>query len=288
MDTIRLATEGGARGLRRALAAQRAIESAVKGARVATVISSGLTSLRDGTADAAVLRAADPALDSREGAVLVAVLSGRDARYRCVSRSRPALSLLLPGARVAAADDVALAQMRAAHPLLRLERIGDPAALPEQLRHGEWAAACLPVDAFDGGAFWGLRVETMEVEEILPPAGQGAIALLAARSDARVREALRSLDDRDARRCVDAERTFVRESGDVPGTVAAAHAIVRDGRLELCALIAEEDGRWIARDAAEAESVFGEILAREVADSCGEAAARLSRAGPGLKRAASF
>jgi hydroxymethylbilane synthase len=112
----------------------------------------------------------------------------------------------------------------------------------------------------------GLQAEIghrFDPDEILPEAGQGAVAL-------QVREGeddlVCLLDDADTRHCVEAERACVaRIGGGCLAPVAAHH----DG-TSLTALIAAEDGSWIERcSGSDPLAVADELVA-----------AQASRAGP--------
>jgi hydroxymethylbilane synthase len=77
-------------------------------------------------------------------------------------------------------------------------------------------------------------------EDVLPEAGQGAVALQVRRGD---EELVAEADDAETRRRVEAERAVVsRIGGGCLAPVAAHH----DGET-LTALIADEDGKWIER-----------------------------------------
>ena len=98
-------------------------------------------------------------------------------------------------------------------------------------------------------------------DELLPEAGQGAVAL-------QVREGeddlVSLLDDRDTRRRVEAERTCVaRVGGGCLAPVAAHH----DG-IALKALVAAEDGSWVERrSGVDPLAVADELLAAATARS---------------------
>ena len=97
--------------------------------------------------------------------------------------------------------------------------------------------AAAGLDRLGLGAEIGLR---LPVEDLLPEAGQGAVALQVRAGE----EALvTALDDPETRRCVEAERACVARIGAGCLAPVAAH---HDGRT-LSALIADEDGRWIER-----------------------------------------
>jgi hydroxymethylbilane synthase len=290
MDTLRLACGGASWELRLASRAQRLIEAMTPGPRVTcTRIPGPLAAaiLRD-EADVAACAASDLPDHLPSGVVLAAILPGRDALYRCVSRSRSALSLLRPGSRVAVRDAAARAQIMALYPRLETADVRDRPDLAEGLRHDLWSAACLPREVIDEGSFWGLRVETIRPDDLLPAAGQGAIALLVAAANAAARELASAINDADARRCVSAERTFIREMERAPGCVGAAYAAASGKMMEFNGLVADSEGRWIAPDGARAEISFGEIVARDVADSCRELAARRQAEISSLRKASGF
>jgi hydroxymethylbilane synthase len=77
-------------------------------------------------------------------------------------------------------------------------------------------------------------------EELLPEAGQGAVALQVRAGE---EELVSALDDARTRACVDAERACVFHIGGGCLAPVAAH---HDGAL-LSALVADEDGAWIER-----------------------------------------
>jgi hydroxymethylbilane synthase len=94
-----------------------------------------------------------------------------------------------------------------------------------------------------------------EPGELLPEAGQGALAL-------QVREGEEELvavaDDPETRRRVEAERTCVAAVGGGCLAPVAAH---HDG-IALVGLVADEEGRWIERRSGDDPVALGEELAR--------------------------
>ncbi len=85
------------------------------------------------------------------------------------------------------------------------------------------------------------------LEELLPAAGQGALALEARTGDP-VAELAASLDDAEASACVSAERELTRVLGASCNTAVGAHArSVGDGLLELRGWVGSPDGSaWVA------------------------------------------
>ena len=92
-------------------------------------------------------------------------------------------------------------------------------------------------------------------DEMLPEAGQGALALQVRAGE---EELVAALDDGETRRCVQAERTCVaRIGGGCLAPVAAHH----DGAV-LAALVADEDGAWVERrSGADPVELADELLA---------------------------
>ena len=79
-----------------------------------------------------------------------------------------------------------------------------------------------------------------EPEQILPEAGQGALALQVRVGE---EELVAAADDADTRRRVEAERACVAAVG---GGCLAPVAAYHDGS-RLTGLVADEDGRWVER-----------------------------------------
>jgi hydroxymethylbilane synthase len=95
-----------------------------------------------------------------------------------------------------------------------------------------------------------------EPDELLPEAGQGALALQVRIGE---EELVAGVDDSDTRRRVEAERRCVAAVGGGCLAPVAAH---HDGAT-LTALVADEDGRWVERLTGD----DAEALGRELADA---------------------
>jgi len=113
------------------------------------------------------------------------------------------------------------------------------------------------------------------IDELVPAAGQGTLAIQAREGDARVADAIAALRDPATERALTAERTLVRCMGAGCDTPVGAHAREHgDGELELRAFVGAADGsEWIrdsVRVAAEPGAV-GEIVAERLL-ACGAGA----------------
>ena len=94
-----------------------------------------------------------------------------------------------------------------------------------------------------------------EPDELLPEAGQGAVAIQVRSGE---EELVAAADDPETRRRVEAERACVAAVGGGCLAPVAAH---HDGLVLVC-LVADEDGRWLERRSGTDPVVLGEELAR--------------------------
>jgi hydroxymethylbilane synthase len=192
--------------------------------------------LLEGRIDVAVHSAKDMTSTDTEGLAVGAYLAREDARDALCGASA-----LRPGLRVGTASIRRRAQLLALEPDLRIEplRGNIDTRLRKRAERGLDAvvlAAC-GLDRLDLAAEVDRRFEP---DEVLPEAGQGALAL-----QVRVgkEDAVAHADDAETRRSVEAERACVAAIG---GGCLAPVAAYHDGSV-LTALIAAEDGSWLER-----------------------------------------
>ena len=192
--------------------------------------------LLDGRIDVAVHSAKDMTSTDTDGLSVGAYLEREDPRDALCGA--PALQ---PGMRVGTASVRRRAQLLALEPTLSIEplRGNIDTRLRKRGERGLDAivlAACgldrLKLDAEIGRRF--------EADEIVPEAGQGALALQVRAGEAHL---VAAADDEETRRRVEAERACVAQIGGGCLAPIAAH---HDGE-RLTALVAAEDGSWIER-----------------------------------------
>ncbi|MDX6506096.1 MAG: hydroxymethylbilane synthase [Gaiellaceae bacterium] len=192
--------------------------------------------LLEGRIDVAVHSAKDMTSSDLEGLVVGAYLEREDPRDALCGASE-----LRPGMRVGTASVRRRAQLLAVEPSLSIEplRGNIDTRLRKRGERGLDAvvlAAC-GLDRLGLGDEIGRRLSP---EEMLPEAGQGALALqVRAGEEDRVAES----DDGETRRRVEAERAVVFAVGGGCLAPVAAH---HDGE-SLTALVAAEDGSWLER-----------------------------------------
>jgi hydroxymethylbilane synthase len=202
--------------------------------------------LLDDEIDLAVHSAKDVPADLAPGLELVAVPERADARDALCGA--PALRSLAPGARVGTSSLRRTAEIRAARPDLDVVPVrGNVDTRLRKLAAGEFDALVL---ALAGLHRLGREADADGVlDELVPAAGQGALALEARAGASALARALRGLRDDSAWACVGAERELVRALGASCNTPVGAHARpLAGGELELTAWVGLPDGSAWLRD----------------------------------------
>ncbi len=192
--------------------------------------------LLDGRIDVAVHSAKDMTSTDTEGLAVGAYLEREDPRDALCGRAE-----LHPGMRVGTASVRRRAQLLALEPTLSIEplRGNIDTRLRKRGERGLDAivlAAC-GLDRLDLAGEVGRRFDP---EEIVPEAGQGALALQVRAGEEHL---VGAADHGETRRRVESERACVAVIG---GGCLAPIAAYHDG-ARLTALVAAEDGSWIER-----------------------------------------
>ena len=190
-----------------------------------------------GDADLAVHSAKDlPSGPPPDGLVLACVPERADVRDCLVGRR---LDRLAAGATVATGSVRRRAQLAALRPdLVFVELRGNMATrLGKVPPGGSLVAAAAALHRLG----WADRIaEHLEPEVLLPQVAQGALAVECRADDAEAQELLAEIEDRGARRRVDAERAFLaRLAGGCDLPVGALATDLGDGRLRLEGLLAD-------------------------------------------------
>jgi hydroxymethylbilane synthase len=206
--------------------------------------------LLEGRIDVAVHSAKDMTSTDEAGLVVGAYMTREDPRDALCGATG-----LRPGMRIGTASVRRRAQLLALDPTLSIEplRGNIDTRLRKRGERGLDAivlAAC-GLDRLGLGAEAGKRFHP---DELLPEAGQGALALQVRAGD---EEHVAPVDHAETRRRVEAERACLAAVGGGCLAPVAAH---HDGEL-LTALVADEDGRWIHRRTGSDPHALGRELA---------------------------
>jgi hydroxymethylbilane synthase len=198
-----------------------------------------------GRADLAVHSAKDlPAL-TPDGLVLAAVPERGDPRDALVGSS---LADLPAGARVATGSVRRRAQLADLRPDLTF--VGLRGNLGTRLaKAAEHHAAVVAAAALDRMGEAGRAAERLAPSVMVPQVAQGALAVECRAGDDDLRARLAAIEDRVARRAVDAERAFLAELGGDCDLPAGAHAVPEGAgeHLALEAVLASLDGHVVLR-----------------------------------------
>ncbi|MGH9172420.1 MAG: hydroxymethylbilane synthase [Acidimicrobiales bacterium] len=201
----------------------------------------------EGRAQAAVHSAKDLPSRQEEGITIAAFLPRADPRDALVGRR---LADLPPGARIATGSVRRRAQLAWLRPDLTFQDLRGNMAT----RLGKIPAGGALVAAMSALDRLGMALDVAQAlspTEMLPQVGQGAIALCCRAGDSEVETLLRSVDDRDTRLAVEAERAWLAAVGgggcDLP---VGALCTVDGDRLDMEALIASLDGHVVVRSSA--------------------------------------
>jgi hydroxymethylbilane synthase len=207
--------------------------------------------LLEGRIDAAVHSAKDMTSTDTAGLAVGAYLPREDPRDALCGSAE-----LRPGMRIGTASVRRRAQLLALEPELSIEPLRGN--IDTRLRKRSERGLDAVVLAACGLDRLGLADEIgrrFEPDELLPEAGQGALAV---QIRAGEEELVAAADDPETRRRVEAERACVAAVGGGCLAPVAAH---HDGST-LVALVADEQGRWLERRSGKDPLALGEELAR--------------------------
>jgi hydroxymethylbilane synthase len=206
--------------------------------------------LLDGRIDVAVHSAKDMTSSDTEGLVVGAYLEREDPRDALCGASE-----LGPGMRVGTASVRRRAQLLVLEPSLSIEPLrGNIDTRLRKRRERELDAVVLAACGLDRLGLADEIGRRFAPEEMLPEAGQGALALQVRVGE---EEPVAEVDDAETRRRVEAERAVVFAIGGGCLAPVAAH---HDGS-RLTALVAAEDGSWVERRSGDDPAQLAAVLA---------------------------
>ena len=210
--------------------------------------------LLDGRIDVAVHSAKDMMSGETPGLRVGAYPPREDPRDALVGAGR-----IRAGMRIGTASVRRRAQLLALEPSLSIEPMrGNVDTRLRKLRERGLDAIVLAACGLDRLGLADQIGHRFEPEEVLPEAGQGALALQVRAGE---EELVAAADDPETRRRVESERACVALIGGGCLAPIAAH---HDGS-RLTALVADEDGAWIERRSGDDPSDVAAALASFVA-----------------------
>jgi hydroxymethylbilane synthase len=225
------------------------------------------TLLRD-EIDLAVHSAKDMPTFLPDGLVLAVCLEREDPRDVFISKNATKLEDLPQGAKVGTASLRRQAIMKRARPDLLVAPLrGNVETRLLKLENDEADAIILALAGLRRLGLESRATRIMSVDEFLPAAGQGAIALETREDDAQTRSLVAKINHADTSIAVAAERAFLTVLDGSCKTPIAAHATVETNVVRFRGLIARPDGS-MAHDIAAAGSRSD---AEKIGADCGRA-----------------
>jgi hydroxymethylbilane synthase len=227
--------------------------------------------LLDGRIDLAVHSLKDLPTVLPDNLVIAAIPEREDTRDALVVRARlvieqPSIKNLPAGSVVGTSSLRRLSQLKHLRPDLVIKELrGNVDTRLRKLDEGQYDAIIL---ATAGLRRLGLekRISVpIEIEEMLPAVGQGALAVETRGDDEETLRLLAALNHQQTRAACMAERALLRELGGGCQLPIAAHAVVNEDRLRLDGLVADPSGETIIRDSIEGATSSAEQLGSELA-----------------------
>jgi hydroxymethylbilane synthase len=214
--------------------------------------------LIDGDVDIAVHSMKDVETIRHEAFAIIAMLPRADVRDRLIGAD--SILSLPQNARVGTSSPRRAAQLKAIRPDLVTDIIrGNVATRLAKIEAGEFDATLLAAAGLDrlGMASTG---NTIEIEQMLPAASQGAVGIdcLAERAD--IAALVAPINDHSTFACVAAERAFLAALGGTCHSPVAALATIEGGKVLLRGQILSEDGSEVHHGQSEAPVALAENL----------------------------
>ena len=184
-------------------------------------------------------------LADQSNLVIAAYPQREDPRDVLVSRTARSPNDLPAGARVGTGSLRRQAQLLKFRPDLDIQGLrGNIDTRIRKCLDGKFDAVILALAGVRrAGLFDEAVMIALPVEQMIPAAGQGALALQCRAADSSTRQILQSLDDPDTALCVKTERAVVLAlQGDCASPIGAL-AEVTEGKIHLTALVAAAGGK---------------------------------------------
>jgi hydroxymethylbilane synthase len=204
---------------------------------------------------------------------IAAVLEREDPRDALCSKNHSSIAELPQCARVGTSSLRREAQLKASRPDLVVHPLrGNVDTRLRKLEAGEYDAVILASAGLRRLGRTELIRQIIPVEVMCPAAGQGALAIEIRARDAAVSAAISFLNDPTSHAETECERALLRKLGGGCQVPIGASATLKDGLLDLDAVVASPDGTLVLRESAigcdpeELGAEVGETLLRRGGD----------------------
>jgi len=221
--------------------------------------------LLDGRIDLAVHSLKDMPTELPPCLTLAAIPEREDPRDAIVGKK---LWELPQGAKLGTSSLRRAAQMRVIRPDMQIENIrGNIDTRLRKLDEGQFDAILLAAAGLRRLGWQARIAETLEVADMCPAVGQGALAVETRADGGQGQQICRLLDHSVTRTCVTAERAVLARLGGGCQVPIGAHASIAAGRLVLRAVVVSPDGSMVIKKSCEGVPAEAEAMGQRVGDA---------------------
>jgi hydroxymethylbilane synthase len=207
--------------------------------------------LLENRADLAVHSMKDVPSELPTGLGLAAILEREDPRDAFLSNKISSPSEIPQGATLGTSSLRRAAQILAWRPDLKIELLrGNVDTRLAKLDEGRYDAILLAAAGLKRLGFGQRITGILDLEQMIPAVGQGAVGVECRLADSPVLELIRQLDHADTSACVQVEREFNLAIGGSCQIPAGCHARILGDQFRLDAFIASPDGSKLIRRSA--------------------------------------
>lgn len=236
--------------------------------------------LLDDEADLAVHSMKDVTIDLPSGLSIPVIMQRADPRDVFISNRYSSLAELPAGARVGTSSLRRQCQLNASYPGLALRDIrGNVGSRLQKLDNGAYDALVLAAAGMKRLGQADRVTLYLDVNDMLPAIGQGALGIETRADDTRVLRLVRPLNHEPTRICVRAERAVSRKLYGSCHLPLAAYAEISGETLSLSALVGYPDGSRVMRNMIAGSVARGEELGSELGEQMLQQGAREILAG---------
>jgi hydroxymethylbilane synthase len=205
----------------------------------------------------------------------IAAITEREDPYDVFCSSRyESIAELPQSARVGTSSLRRQAQLKAVRSDLGIQPLrGNVDTRLRKLASGDYDAIILAAAGLNRLGKKEFIQQVIPVETMCPAAGQGALAIEIRAGDTAVAQHIRFLENESARISTTCERALLKKLGGGCQVPIGAFAEMRDGRLHLLAVVADQDGSTVLRESRDGIDPFrlGEVVGDALLQRGGQA-----------------